>query len=433
MNYDEFDRRLGHAEVLLDQSRYKEADKILSSLLLTEHMLKDVGKLSVMAKIGLNKINEAKDVCSQILHRFPTDAYLLYLASFIDTELKNYASARSYIRKAIYYEATNDHYFAHLSKIELLSQNYDEAIKIANHTLSLHSKNEDALFTKAVALYDSDQIENSKHVLEETLTLNPNNPNVKNLLGWIFLNRGNHKMALQLFQETLAIEPNHHNAAEGLQTAVKANFPLYRYAHQILSFCGKKGVLGIWVLAVVAYILSTYYSEYLPSITNHIFVKILVLGLGGLLILFSLMQTHITQLILWSHPLGANILSKREKQKISIAILYFGLFIFFVVVYVFIIKIEAFLWLGIISMGSLLNHHISSSKDDTKLHQRYNMINSSLILLGIVGVYSGHYHLGFPNTILWMWLISSLIIKVYYHYKITINKELISKIKRKAT
>lgn len=141
---------------------------------------------SLLVKARQFAFNNGKDksrqICRQILARDSTywDATVLMGRTYIWDQ--KYDSARIVLNKVIvqragYYDAVDA-----LIDAELLSDNYPEAIKIADIGLSFHPKDGLFLYKKARALNKSGDYQKASDILNQVLTLDPSNKDANSLL-----------------------------------------------------------------------------------------------------------------------------------------------------------------------------------------------------------------------------------------------------------
>ena len=83
MNQHEFYKLLSHADVLLSQSRYEQADQILESLLATGYEGAELYKMVILCRVGQGRHTEAEEMCRMLLGRHPDDPFLFYITVYI--------------------------------------------------------------------------------------------------------------------------------------------------------------------------------------------------------------------------------------------------------------------------------------------------------------------------------------------------------------
>jgi len=232
------DLRISRANILIQQRRYDEAEKVLKESLAQD--TNNVQLMSMLAEVYLqqDRYDVALSVVNQAIGMSPDTALLFYMKARIVLQQENYKDAEAFARQAVALEPIDADYHALLANIQLVRKNYAAALEIANKALELDAENLLALNTRSTALLKLDKAEESFSTIEGALREDPNNPYTHANYGWGLLEKGNHKKALEHFKESLKGDPNFEYARAGMLEAIKATNPLYRLFLKYAFFMG---------------------------------------------------------------------------------------------------------------------------------------------------------------------------------------------------
>jgi tetratricopeptide (TPR) repeat protein len=222
------DNRLSKVEILIQQKKFAEAEKILSDLLGEDS--NNIHFLSLLAEVNLqqDKFDNANSLIENAIGLSPDSHYLFYVKARIAIQQDNSSSAENCINQAIELYPYDADYFALLANIKLGRKQYSEALEIANRALEIDAENILALNTRSTALNKLNRSEESFETIEGALREDPNNAYTHANFGWGLLEKGDHKKALEHFKESLTNDPTFKYAQSGMLEALKATNPVYR-------------------------------------------------------------------------------------------------------------------------------------------------------------------------------------------------------------
>ena len=225
MNIDD---RLSKVEILVQQKKYSESEKILKDLLAEDP--NNVDYLAMMAEVYLqaDKPDQALDLIDRAISITPDLSMLFYTRSRVFLQKDKYDEAEKNIDRAIEMDPYDADYFALSGNIKLLRKKYKISLKLADRALEIDPENLLALNTRSTALLKLNKKEESFDTIEGALREDPNNAFTHANYGWGLLEKGDHKKALKHFNESLKNDPNYNYAQAGVVEALKASNPVYR-------------------------------------------------------------------------------------------------------------------------------------------------------------------------------------------------------------
>ncbi|KAA3610493.1 MAG: hypothetical protein D8M58_05220 [Calditrichaeota bacterium] len=216
------------AEILIQQNRFDEADKLLSELIGQDPNNFHLLAMSSQVALELGKNNKAQDLINNAISQAPDEDYLHFIKGRVMLRLDKYDEAEQSLNVAINLNAGDADYFAMWASIKLERKQFDSALDLANNALGLDSENILALNIRSTAQLKLNKKDASFETIEDALKEDPNNAYTHANYGWNLLEKGDHKKALVHFSEALKNDPNFEFAQRGMIEALKARYIFYR-------------------------------------------------------------------------------------------------------------------------------------------------------------------------------------------------------------
>jgi tetratricopeptide (TPR) repeat protein len=216
------------AELLFQQKKYSDAEKLLKDLLATNP--NDVHVLILLAEtsLQLDKIEQASRFVDSAIGIDPQNPVLFYIKSRLAISNDKYDDAETHIRQSIDLDPSDPDYYALWSSVKHTRKQFTEALSLADRALELDPENILALNIRSSALLKLDKKDESYKTIEGALREDPNNPYTHANYGWNLLEKRDHKKALEHFREALKADPNFQYAQAGMVEALKASNIVYR-------------------------------------------------------------------------------------------------------------------------------------------------------------------------------------------------------------
>ena len=220
--------RLSKVEILIQQKKYPDAEKVLTDLLTED--VNSIPVLSLLAEVNIqqDKFDKANSIVDNAIGLSPDSSHLFFIKSRIAIQQDKLSEAERHIQQAIELDPFDADYFAILASIRLARKQFHEALETANKALEIDAENLLALNTRSTALNKLNRKEESFKTIEGALREDPNNPYTHANFGWSLLEKGDHKKALEHFKEALSNDPTLEYAQSGMLEALKATNPVYR-------------------------------------------------------------------------------------------------------------------------------------------------------------------------------------------------------------
>ncbi len=309
------DNQLSKVDILIQQNKFGEAEKILKGLLAED--ARNIHFISLLAEVMLqqDRLEEARNLVDNAIGLSPDSPHLFYTKSRVAIQQDDYHEAKEAINQAIALDPYDADYYALLANINLAFKQYEEALSLANHALEIDAENLLGLNTRSTALLKLNKTEESFATIEGALREAPNNPYTHANYGWGLLEKGSHEKALEHFKEALQYNPNFEYAQAGMMEALKASNPIYRLFLKYSFWIGNLTSKYQWGV-----ILSFYFAmKLLRSIAKaneawqpYLIPLIIVLAFLGI---STWIMDPISNLFLRLNRFGKFLLDQNEKRS----------------------------------------------------------------------------------------------------------------------
>lgn len=327
------DHRLSKVEILIQQNKFAEAEKILSDLLTADS--NNIHFLSLLAEVNLqqDKFDKASTIIDNAIGLSPDTSYLFYMKSRIAIQQDSLSEAEKNISQAIELDPYEADYFALLANIKLSRKQFEEALESADQALEIDAENLLALNTRSTTLNKLNRSEESFATIEGALREDPNNAFTHTNYGWGLLEKGDHKKALEHFKEALTNDPTFNYAQMGMLEALKATNPVYRLFLKYSFWMSNLTAKYQWGVIIGFY----FGFKILKTIARHNenLQPYLMPLIGALaLIAFSTwVIAPISNLFLRFNKYGHLLLDKKEKMSSNFVAVSFGAFLLGIILY----------------------------------------------------------------------------------------------------
>lgn len=377
------DNRLSKVEILIQQKKFGEAEKLLSDLLTEDS--NNIHFLSLLAEVYLqqDKFDNANSIIGNAIGLSPDAPHLFYIKSRIAIQQDNLSEAEKNINQAIELDPYDADYFALLANIKLGRKQFKDALETANRALEIDAENLLALNTRSTALNKLNRSEESFETIEGALREDPNNAYTHANYGWGLLEKGDHKKALEHFKEALSNDPTFDYAQSGMLEALKATNPIYRLFLKYSFFMSNLTAKYQWGVIIGFYLgfkaLRTI-AKNNEALQPYLIPLIIALGL----IAFSTwVVAPISNLFLRFNKYGQLLLDKKEKLSSNFVAISLGAFIVGLPLY-FALSDEKMLTIAVFGFAMILPLGTMFSPSKNK----YGLLiyTISLAIIGLIAI-----------------------------------------------
>ena len=411
------DHRLTKVEILLQQKKYSEAERVLKELLFEDS--NNIHFLSLLAEVNLqqDKFEEAKNIIDNAIGRSPDSPFLFYTKSRIALQQDDYNEAEKCIKQSIALDPYDADYFALLANIKLSRKKYDEALKYADRALEIDPENLLGLNTRSTALLKLDKKDESFETIEGALRSDPNNSYTHANYGWGLLEKGDYKKAKEHFKEALQSNPNNEYAKSGMATALKATNPFYRLFLKYAFWMSNLTAKYQWGVIIGFYIGFRTLRSLADSNENLQPYLIPIIVALAIFAFSTWVMDPISNLFLRFNKYGQYLLDKNEKMSSNfVAVSFFtflaGLLLYFVLNDMRFLSITVFGFAMMLPFGVMFSN---SKKNNLLLIYAIAMSAVGLLAIGttfiegeLMNMFSVLFVLGF---VLFQWVANFIMIK----------------------
>ena len=374
------DHRLSKVEILIQQDKFSEAEKILSNLLSEDP--NNIHFLSLLAEVNLqqDKFDNANQIIDNAIGLSPDTPHLFFIKSRIAIQQGTLAQAEELINQAIESDARNADYFALLANIKLARKQFTEALDNADKALEIDSENIVGLNVRSSALNKLNRTEEAFDTIEGALREDPNNAFTHANYGWGLLEKGNHKKALEHFKEALTSDPTFAYAQAGMMEALKAKNPLYRMFLKYSFWMGNLTAKYQWGV-IIGFFLG--FRVLRSMARNNEALQPYLTPLIILLALFAFSTwviNPISNLFLRFNKYGQLLLNKKEKMSSNFVAASLSAFVAGLLLY-FILSDERFLAIAVFGFAMMVPFSVMFSRSKYK-----NSMLIYTIVLAVTGI-----------------------------------------------
>ena len=287
----EYLKQASNAELLIAQGKYDHAESILTRLMTVEMNDFDILRMMTVVKNSLKK-------------------YLLANVYSVD---RKFNQSLELLDTAIRIDPEGTHYHSLKAHIYIQQNEFAKALECANNALSMDAEDSDALNARATALVGLNRKDEAFETIDKALETDPNNAGTHANLGWSLLHKGDIEKALNHFKISLSINPNDLYAQSGMQEAMKAKFPVYRYFLMAMLRISNLTENYKWGFMIGGYLLYKFLiniAEKNPQLQAYVIPVIVLLVL---FFISSWIFSPLMNLYLLTNPFGKYTLTDHKK------------------------------------------------------------------------------------------------------------------------
>lgn len=219
---------LARAELLLNQERYDLAADTLRQALLQSPEDADIHRLLAFCLSEQEKFDEATSHAQRAVHLAPDDPYAHYVLCSVMADRRRWREARQAIEEALALAPGEPDFYAMLARIAFAQERWRDALSAAEQGLAIDGENGGCINLRAMAQVKLGDKAGASATIDLALARRPDDPVAHANQGWVLLEQGNPKKAVEHFREALRLNPEFEWAQQGILEALKAHNPIYR-------------------------------------------------------------------------------------------------------------------------------------------------------------------------------------------------------------
>ena len=270
---------LQRGELLIEQSRFKQAEEELRKGLLEEPENAYAHSLLAISLSEQNQLDAALQEAQQAVSLAPDWAYSQYVLALIYFDRSDLNRAETAVKDAIRINPEDERCYALLSNIHLNRKEWQAALATAEAGLEIASEDIQCTNLRAMALVKLGRKEEAGATIDAALANAPDNALTNANQGWTLLEQGQHEKAMTHFREALRLDPTLNWAREGIVEALKARNPIYRFMLGYFFRMSRLRGRTQWLIIIGAYffiqLLNNVSAKY-PAVSPFVTPLILV-------------------------------------------------------------------------------------------------------------------------------------------------------------
>ena len=216
------------AELLLQQGRFRDAERELGQLLSNDPRHPLAHALMAHAMLGQLRLNDAEYASREAVRSAPDEPFAHYAVAAVLRERRRYSEAAHAIENAIGLNPYSADQFALLAQIRCDQREWSAALAAADQGLAIDPEHSACVNLRSIALVHLGRRGEAAAVVQGALDKDPENAVTHANQGWNYLHSNDPKKALEHFRESLRLEPGNDWARAGIVEAMKARNPIYR-------------------------------------------------------------------------------------------------------------------------------------------------------------------------------------------------------------
>ncbi|NER16526.1 tetratricopeptide repeat protein [Spongiivirga citrea] len=266
---------------LYNLGRYQDAISYLQKALQEDVNNAEAKFYIAHSHLQLGAIEIAEEMGQALLGETPNDSDVYRMLASIKLRQDKSKEALSLNAQGISLAPYDDYLFAQKAYILLHLKDFKNALIAVDQGLAINPRNTTCLNARGIVLTKLNRKEEAAIAVENVLYENPEDDFSHASSGWVALEHGNIKKALNHFKEALMLDPNSEYARSGMSTALKGKNFLYRaylkYAFWISKMSTKNQwvfIIGIYIAYRIGYsVLSSFKLDYLaiPLLILYLF------------------------------------------------------------------------------------------------------------------------------------------------------------------
>ena len=181
-----------------------------------------------MALLDLNQLPQGQQEIETAIGLAPEYDFAYYLLSLAQQRQQRLPAAQQAIEQALALDPTDANYHHMLGQIRFQRAQWEGALRAAEAGLFYDAQHVDCLSLRARCLARLGRPTDAADSLQQALRHDPDDAGTHADAGWVALEAGQHRLALDHFRDALRLRPTSDYAREGLVEALKARYWIYR-------------------------------------------------------------------------------------------------------------------------------------------------------------------------------------------------------------
>lgn len=251
---DQLNPHFERAWMLIQRADYERAEQELRQGLLTEPENGRFHALLALCHTHRERHVDANQESEAAISLAPDDDFCHYVRSIVLTNANCLSEAIEAVQHAIGLNTDAPHHYAQLALVLFRQRRWSDALAAADHGLQLDPEHDGCTNLRTMALVKLGRREAAVESLQGALARDPDDAWTHANMGWTMIEKANYERALEHFREALRLDPGMDYARQGIVTAMKARYVLYRPILSYFLWVQKLSQRFSWGLFIGAYL-----------------------------------------------------------------------------------------------------------------------------------------------------------------------------------
>ena len=167
------------------------------------------------------QLQQAEQICQQILKDFPQHADALHLLGVIAHQVGDYRIATSLITQAIEIDSNQSSFFYNLGNVLGEQGRLEESIEAYHQAIHIQPDHANAYNNLGIALQEQGRLEESIQAYQQAIRIQPGHSNAYSNLGIILKEQGRLEESIEAYHQAIHIRPDYADAYSNLGIALQ--------------------------------------------------------------------------------------------------------------------------------------------------------------------------------------------------------------------
>ncbi len=307
------------AQVLYQQHRFSQAAQELRAGSLESTADANSYALLALCLVNIGELEEAESEARRAVIHSPGNPFGHYALSFVYFRCGQLRNAELSAREAIRLSPAGPDYLALLANIQLSRDHPKEALESAEQGLAVDPDHAGSLNLRTMALIKMGRKEEAASAVQGALSAHPNDALAHANQGWAWLHQGKYRESLASFREALRVDPDLQWARQGMLTALKARYPIYRWMLAYFLLMGRLSRRMRWAI-VIGFVVAMQLLNATGQASKQVHLPAMVIVAAyGAFVFLSWTIDPFFNLLMRVSPYGRYLLTPDQRRSSTVA------------------------------------------------------------------------------------------------------------------
>ena len=167
------------------------------------------------------QLQQAEQICQQILRDFPQHANALHLLGIIAYQVEGYQIATDLISQAIEIDSNQSSFFYNLGNILKEQGRLEESIEVYQQAIHIQPDRADAYYNLGLVLQEQGRLKESMNAYQQAIHIQPQFAEAYSNLGMVLQEQGRLEESIEVYQQAIHIQPQFADIYSNLGVVLK--------------------------------------------------------------------------------------------------------------------------------------------------------------------------------------------------------------------